>query len=126
MKLHTIYEKRKTVFIIISVYLFVLMLYDIIFFRKSLPEMGPMYFKTIIACVATWFGVKLVLWVLKKNDRCTPKVFNFFSIFFIVCFLLMTITSGMLHFANGFNISAFVYPIAVLSIIYMQLSTKNK
>ena len=118
--LKRLYSNFKYILCGTCIYSLLLILYDCFTSDRSFHEMLPFYAESAFVCAIVWLGVKFVLWIQLKNDMCSTGVFNFFSMFFLVGMSVFTIVSMISWLLQGFDIGAFAYSVAVLSIIHIQ------
>lgn len=113
-------KKIKIFYLVFASYFTILILYDLIVFKRSLKEIAITYSFVIIIGVFIWFGVRLIFLLQIKNSFCPERILNIFSSVAIIVFSVASLIIGVQYFVNGFIVSAFFAPIAITSLVKVQ------
>lgn len=113
-------KKTKIIALVIISYFMFLVLYDLIVFDRTFKDIIITYLSVIIIGIFAWFGLRFVFWLQIKNRNCPEKYLNILVLVALIVFGVSSIFMGIQYFIDGFLISAFIAPIAFLSLIKVQ------
>jgi len=103
-----------------AVYFSILIMYDIFAFTRSLKDIIITYSCLLIVGIFIWFGVRLIFWLQIKNRYCPERILNVFALIAIIVFGFSSVLMGVQYFVDGFVASAFIAPIAFISVVRVQ------
>lgn len=120
-------RKIKIFYMVFAVYFAILIAYDLIVYRRPFQEIITTYLGLIFAGIFIWFGLKLVIWFQIKNNMYREILLNIFSLIIIIGCGIYTLKMGFIYFSSEFTVGAFIYPIALTTVLKVQSScVKNK
>ena len=117
-------KKIKIIVAVITVYFTILILYDIVLYKRESNDMIISYLSAIFIGVFVWFGVRFVFWLQIKNKSCPEQFLIVFSMTALIVFGISSVIMGIQYFTGGFIVAAFIAPVALVSLIKVQALRK--
>lgn len=122
--LKTLVRKMKLCVGIVCVYELILILFDVFYYHHPMKVMLSNYLTILWVGALMWFSFQFIVWVQIKNPLCSENAVTLVSSLAIFLLGLNSVLLCIEYFFGSFNISAFLSPIAALSIIRIQAKRK--
>lgn len=113
-------KKTKIIDIVIIAYFVILVLYDLVVYARAFNDIITTYLSVMVVGIFVWFGIRFVFWFQIRNKYCPEKYLNIFVLIALSVFGVSSVFMGVQYFIDGFLVSAFIAPIAFLSLVKVQ------